>query len=324
MKIKTLMSLAAAAALVVPSAGITTANGAAGLYTFGDVNGDGTVDATDASSVLAAYASISSGQGSPLYSYQESAADLNGDGFVDAVDASMILSYYAYASVSDEGAVLTDFLEQHGLKQKNDEDNSGEKDTPSPAAAQPELQQSPMVSGSEYTLPRIDSEYADIFWVGDSRTVGLSYNVAIDYLGEVGVGIALLNRNRDSICQIRNKTVVFNLGVNDLHNNRAYLNWYNSLPDEFLDNNKVILLSVNPCSGSYQRLNSGIEDFNNTMKDGLDNRITFLDSYSYLNWKGFSTTDGLHYTSGTYIDIYNFVNDSISSDSIDNDTVSEE
>jgi tetrahydromethanopterin S-methyltransferase subunit B len=73
----------------------------------------------------------------------------------------------------------------------------------------------------------------------------------------------------------------------------------------------VIVLSVNPCSGSYARLNSGIEEFNNIVRDGLDSRITFLDSYSFLNWNSFATVDGLHYTSGTYIDIYNFVNDSI-------------
>ncbi|MBR5684387.1 MAG: hypothetical protein IKW96_14120 [Ruminococcus sp.] len=313
MKIKTLMSLAAAAALVVPSAGIT-ANGAAGLYVFGDVNGDGTVDATDASSVLAAYASVSSGQESPLYTYQESAADINGDNIIDAVDASMILSYYAYVSVSDEGAIFTDFLEQHGIKQKNDE-NSGAQETATPEAGISDVQQPLVNGGAEYTLPRIDSEYADMFWIGDSRTVGLSYNVAIDYLGEIGVGIALLNRNHDSICQIRNKTVIFNLGVNDLHNSRAYLNWYNSLPDEFLDNNKVIVLSVNPCSGSYERLNSGIEEFNSTVRDGLDSRITFLDSYGFLQWNGFSTSDGLHYTSGTYISIYNFVNDAINNES---------
>ena len=310
MKIKTLMSLAAAAALAVTPTGIS-ASGAAGLYVFGDVNGDGTVDATDASSVLAAYASLSSGQESPLYSYQESAADINGDGMVDAVDASMILSYYAYVSVSDEGAIFTDFLEQHGIKQKNDEETSGDNDTASPAADISDIQQPLVNGGEEYILPRIDSEYADMFWIGDSRTVGLSYNVAIDYLGEVGIGIALLSRNYESITQIRNKTIIFNLGVNDLHNSRAYLNWYNSLPDEFLDNNKVIVLSVNPCSGSYERLNSGIEEFNNIVRDGLDSRITFLDSYSFLNWNSFATVDGLHYTSGTYIDIYNFVNDSI-------------
>ena len=311
MNIKTLMSLAAAAALVVPSAGIT-AHGAAGLYTFGDVNGDGTVDATDASSVLAAYASISSGQESPLYSYQQSAADLNGDSIVDAVDASLILSYYAYVSVGDEEAILTDFLEQHGFKQKmTDEDDNGDQSTAAPTAIESEAPQSTEIGGYEYTPPRIDSDYDEWFWIGDSRTVGLSYNVAIDYLGKVGVGIALLNDNYGSICQIRNKTVIFNLGVNDLHNSNAYLNWYNNLPDEFLDNNKVIVMSVNPCNASYQRLNSGIDSFNTVLRDGLDSRITFLDSNAYLNWKSFTTTDGLHYTSGTYIDIYNFVYDSI-------------
>ena len=311
MKIKTLMSLAAAAALVVPSAGIT-AHGEAGLYMIGDVNGDGTVDATDASAVLAAYASISSGHESPLYSYQESAADLNGDCLVDAIDASLILSYYACVSAGDEEAILTDFLEQHGFKQKmTDEDDNGVQGTSAPSATESETQQPLDFSGLEYTHPRIDSDYSEWFWIGDSRTVGLSYSVAIDYLGEIGVGIALLNRNHDSICQIRNKTVIFNLGVNDLHNSGAYLNWYNNLPDEFLDNNTVIVMSVNPCSGSSQGLNSGIESFNAKLRDGLDSRITFLDSYTYLNVHGFATTDGLHYTSGTYVDIYNFVYDSI-------------
>jgi hypothetical protein len=28
-------------------------------------------------------------------------------------------------------------------------------------------------------------------------------------------------------------------------------------------------------------------------------------------WNGYGTTDGLHYTANTYIDIYNFVYDSI-------------
>ena len=55
----------------------------------------------------------------------------------------------------------------------------------------------------------------------------------------------------------------------------------------------------------------GIESLNATLRDGLDSRITFLDSYTYLNMHGFATTDGLHYTSGTYVDIYNFVYDSI-------------
>ena len=138
----------------------------------------------------------------------------------------------------------------------------------------------------------------------------MARGIDIDYIGKVGAGIGLFRNNYDQICQIRDKTVIINLGVNDLDSS-AYLRLYNGLPDEFLDNNKVIFMSVNPCDGGYSYLNSRIEAFNNDMSAGLDSRITFLDSYTFLMWNGFSTVDGLHYTAGTYVDIYNFVYDSL-------------
>lgn len=307
MKIKTLMSLAASAALAVSAAGIT-AHGEAGLFTIGDVNADGTVDSLDATAVLDAYASISCGKENPLYSYQESAADFNGDNKIDAIDASMILSYYAWSAVSNEGAIYSDFLEKNGFKQKTEE--AAEAPAAPEQPAQTEAQPPADISPDEYVIPRIDSEYEEWFWVGDSRTVGLSKYVPIDCVAKVGAGISLFRNNYDQICQIRNKTVIINLGVNDL-DSAAYLRLYNGLPDEFLDNNKVLFLSVNPCDCGYSYLNSKIDSFNNAMKDGLDSRITFLDSNSFLKWNGYGTTDGLHYTSTTYVDIYNFVYDSI-------------
>lgn len=308
MRKKTLMSLAAAAVIAVSSAGIT-AHGEASPFLIGDVNGDGTVDAVDASAVLAAYASISSGKESPLYTYQETAADLNGDGAVDAVDASLILSYYAFASVSDEEAIFADFLEQNGFKQREITEEK-ETETPAEAAVPAAEEQSGVPAEIEFTAPHIDSEYGECFWVGDSRTVGLAMNVNIDYIAKVGAGIRLFRENADTIYALREKTVIINLGVNDLDTN-AYINLYNSMPDEFLDNNKVIVMAVNPCNGSYQYLNSRIEAFNAAVSSALDPRITFLDTYSYLNWGGFSTRDGLHYSNDTYINLYNFVMDSI-------------
>ena len=311
MKMKTLMSFAASAAVALSSAGIT-AYGEASLFMIGDIDGNGVVDAIDASSVLAAYACTSAGKESPLYSYQLSAADLNGDTHVDAVDASLILSYYAWAATSDEGAIMTDFLEKNGFKQRETEEEREQKvkeqggETAAAAEEVPPLE----FGNFEYTIPRIDSEYAEWFWVGDSRTVGMARGIDIDYIGKVGATISFFRNNAESIYQIRDKTVIMNLGVNDL-DSTAYLNLYNSMPDEFLDNNKVIVMAVNPCDGSYQYLNSRIEQFNSNMSAGLDSRITFLDSYTFLMWNGFSTVDGLHYTDGTYVDIYNFVFDSL-------------
>ena len=312
MKLKTLMSIAASATLAIASAGLT-AHGEAGLYMIGDINCDGTVDSADASAALAAYAYISSGKESPLLSYQESAADLNGDNKLDAVDATLILSYYAWNSVSEEDAILSDFLEKNGIPQRKEEVQQPEENVQS--EENPEVisdEQLPeFYIGDAYQYPVINTDYSEWFWIGDSRTVGMANCVSIDCLAKVGEGIAFFKRNYDQICKIRNKTIIINLGVNDVYSSKPYIDLYNGLPSEFLDNNKVIVLSVNPCSGSYSYLNAKIVDFNNALANSLDSRITFLDSYSYMMRNGFGTTDGLHYTNATYVDIYNFVYDSL-------------
>lgn len=72
----------------------------------GDVNGDGIIDAVDASEVLACYARTSTGQESGFSEKQKEAADVDGNGIIDSVDASDILAYYAYASTAS-GSVLS-------------------------------------------------------------------------------------------------------------------------------------------------------------------------------------------------------------------------
>jgi len=67
---------------------------------LGDSNGDGKVDAKDASLVLVSYAKASTGNGDGLTEQQRAAADVNGDGKVDAKDASTILAYYALVSTT--------------------------------------------------------------------------------------------------------------------------------------------------------------------------------------------------------------------------------
>lgn len=63
---------------------------------LGDINGDGIVDAGDASDVLAEYANMAANNPSTFDDIQKAAADFNNDGKIDASDASGILAYYAY------------------------------------------------------------------------------------------------------------------------------------------------------------------------------------------------------------------------------------
>lgn len=151
------------------------------------------------------------------------------------------------------------------------------------------------------------AEYDSWYWVGDSRTVGLSYFYDISYTAKVGCGINYFIQNSAYVYDLRGYNIVFNLGVNDLGNIWDYIYLYNNMPEDFISGNNIIVMSVNPCNGGYSYLNSQIADFNTTMQDNLREDITFLDSYNYLQNIGFTTTDGLHYTSNTYIDIYNFV-----------------
>jgi len=63
---------------------------------IGDFNGDGAVDASDASEVLTLYSAISTGEISEPTAQELKDGDVTHDGVIDAADASDILGYYAY------------------------------------------------------------------------------------------------------------------------------------------------------------------------------------------------------------------------------------
>ena len=76
---------------------------------LGDSNGDGKINAVDASEVLVKYAEIQTSKAASLTSEETEKLDVNKDGTVSALDASAMLSYYAYSSTGGS-ASLKDFL----------------------------------------------------------------------------------------------------------------------------------------------------------------------------------------------------------------------
>lgn len=77
---------------------------------LGDVDGDGDIDAVDASKILSAYAAIATDQPSGFTPEQEAAADVDGNRSIDSVDASGVLAYYAFGATSDENKSLNQFI----------------------------------------------------------------------------------------------------------------------------------------------------------------------------------------------------------------------
>ncbi len=72
---------------------------------LGDINADGSIDASDASDILRAYAALSVGEVPELDQDQLIAADINSDKSVDASDASDVLSYYSYLSTGGNKSI---------------------------------------------------------------------------------------------------------------------------------------------------------------------------------------------------------------------------
>ncbi|MBP5774653.1 MAG: SGNH/GDSL hydrolase family protein [Clostridiales bacterium] len=145
-------------------------------------------------------------------------------------------------------------------------------------------------------------KYTEYLFVGDSRTVGLDACVSgISSKAKVGAKVDYLKSILSDVTKTRKKNVIFNFGVNDLGNINKYITVYKSLPKDFIKNNNVVIMSVNPTDGSkYGSWNTDIDKFNAKMKKNLPSGVKYLDTNSTLKKEGFSTRDGVHYKDVTY------------------------
>lgn len=100
-------------------------------FVLGDVDGNGLIDARDASAVLTEYAKLSTEKGGSFSSEEVKAADVDKNGLVDARDASSILGYYAYTSTTstNECKSLEDFLNNADKSDKTTESPQGNPPT---------------------------------------------------------------------------------------------------------------------------------------------------------------------------------------------------
>lgn len=157
-------------------------------------------------------------------------------------------------------------------------------------------------------------------WAGDSRTVGFAACCGIageSVLAKEGIGLDWCKENVNSLYSLEGCNIIFNFGVNDLGNVYSYVDFYNNLPDEFLQKNQVFIMSINPVDENiekqkgYSVTNASIDNFNSILRDNLRKDIYFLDVNAYLKNIGISTWDGLHYNASTYQDILNYVIETI-------------
>ena len=163
-----------------------------------------------------------------------------------------------------------------------------------------------------------------ILFLGDSRTVGMATSLGLKmpnndggtarsnnltFIGKVSQGYKWFSETAifEAKKYIDNDTTVLIwFGVNDLNNASNYANLVNR--ELGGAGASVFYISVGPCTGSYTNLNSQIETFNDKIESLLSSKIGWIDIYDYINnnlkSNIFSSSDGLHYTTSTYVDIF--------------------
>lgn len=150
-------------------------------------------------------------------------------------------------------------------------------------------------------------------WFGDSRTVGMQSAVGDNgdvWVANEGAGYAWFNG--DGLKQVNSSlqsgdTIIVNFGVNDPDNAKQYIKRINELASTDWKSNKVVVMSVNPIDegrahmAGYKVTTTQINNFNEAMKNGLKgSNIQFVDTNSMMWRDGYSTKDGIHYTTDTY------------------------
>lgn len=135
------------------------------------------------------------------------------------------------------------------------------------------------------------------------------------FVAETSMGLDWLKSTGISAAQPYFKSgtaVVISLGVNDLGNVDNYVSYVNSNAGTWAKNgSKIYFTTVNPCNGDYSYLNDQISNFNSKLKSGLSSSVRIIDTYSYVVGKGYSTTDGLHYSKETADLIYNYIKSNV-------------
>lgn len=154
--------------------------------------------------------------------------------------------------------------------------------------------------------------------VGDSRTVGMDSAVASSeakFIGKVSMGYSWLKSTagtkvKQYLAGNAKLKVIFAFGINDLGNITNYISYYQALMKEYPDTD-FYFLSVNPVneklasSKGYSVTNSAIKKFNAKLKSAFGSG--YINTYTYLTKNGFSSIDGIHYTSDTYVKLYDYV-----------------
>lgn len=154
-------------------------------------------------------------------------------------------------------------------------------------------------------------------FIGDSRVVQMSSTVVTEaqFIAKGSQGLkwfkdtakVQFNEIRDNV-----DICIVALGINDINNAEDYIEELNLFAEHNSDK-ILVYVNVGPVDeNKYKGIpNSRIEEFNQTLANGLSDRWKIADQYTYLSAEGFESGDGLHYSRGDSAKIFMWLVDSV-------------
>lgn len=172
------------------------------------------------------------------------------------------------------------------------------------------------------TLIEDNTDKSDIILIGDSRTYQMHRAVGtleqkVSWIAQPGAGYKWLEQVVSPIIDetnVKGKTICILTGVNDViykGNDVSFVNY-----DKFMNGKviewqekgaKIVFISINPCNGSYDIYNAGIDLLNNNIKSILPKNVSYIDTNSVLKLEPLRTVDGVHYDERSYEVIYSTI-----------------
>lgn len=182
-----------------------------------------------------------------------------------------------------------------------------------PVVSNDTISQKPIIwEQTENPMPKPDTDTGIIFF-GDSRTNGMAQACDITQkpnqfvVAKDGAGYTWASsEGLDTVNSIIEQAsfpkwmVICLFGVNDPGNAENYLELYNKLNESC----QLVIISVNPITKSPFVTDQMIQNCNSVFKNS---GLQYIDTYDILKDNMFETTDGIHYTTGTYRMIYNHI-----------------
>lgn len=168
----------------------------------------------------------------------------------------------------------------------------------------------------------IEYPTSQMCFIGDSRTVAMEGAVLTDvhFIAKSSMGLDWFNDTASvefEKIQDEVELCVVALGINDIRNVDQYIIRLNEFADEY-PNKTFIYVNLGPVDEEkYTGIpNSSLKAFNDKMQEGLSDRWQIVDQYAYLAAEGFSSHDGLHYSSQDSAKVFIWIVDSIKNQTI--------